>query len=265
MIGQKRILDKLLSYILDSLPKTMLFVGDYGCGKHTLCKELSNHFNINLIDITNNISFDYISSLYKNARPTIYCINAIGLTDKKQNMILKFIEEPLDGSFVILLCESKTQLLDTICNRCYIVDFDKYTKNELQQIIPNFSDFENIPDIENLTPGKLLTITPKQFEDNLALAKKFILNINKATLPNTLTLLNKFNYKDEYDKLDVSLFFNNIKEETLNLITKEYNDLYYNINRETADFSKRIADSRINKETLMENYLVTIWLLAKGV
>ena len=39
-IGQTRLLNILNSYNVSTLPKTMLFIGDQGCGKKTFAKYL---------------------------------------------------------------------------------------------------------------------------------------------------------------------------------------------------------------------------------
>ena len=35
-IGQRKLLEKLNKYTRETLPKTLLFLGDEGCGKHTV-------------------------------------------------------------------------------------------------------------------------------------------------------------------------------------------------------------------------------------
>ena len=262
MVGQRDLLDRLHSFTLDTLPKTILLLGECGCGKHTLCQEMGKHFGMPVVDITDSISFESINEIYKSVSPSFYVINMVGLPEKKQNMILKFIEEPLDGAFVVLLSESKSQLLETICNRCYSMQFGKYTEEELAEIAPGV-DFVKFPGLRGMQPGKLLSIGQGQYQEALDLADKFVTSLRMASLPNTLTLVGKFNYKDEYDKIDIGMWFGMLRRRILEALKSDFSEFYLTLSELTIEYSKRFSDSRMNKRTLMENYLVSAWSAAK--
>ena len=44
IIGQTKLLNKINALNIDSLPHSILMIGDLGCGKHTLCKYIANKF-----------------------------------------------------------------------------------------------------------------------------------------------------------------------------------------------------------------------------
>ena len=67
-----------------------------------------------MLDITENISAEYIDKIMLNPNPRIYVIDLSKITEKDENVLLKFIEEPLKTSFIILLAESRNGILNTI-------------------------------------------------------------------------------------------------------------------------------------------------------
>ena len=62
--------------------------------------------------------------------------------------MLKFIEEPLKNSYIIILAESTNQLLPTIYNRCQVMTFAPYSIDELR----NFTQDELVLSVAR-TPG----------------------------------------------------------------------------------------------------------------
>ena len=51
MIGQQELVNKFNSYTLETLPHTILLLGDRGCGKHLLVKVLE--FDAKTLEIKN--------------------------------------------------------------------------------------------------------------------------------------------------------------------------------------------------------------------
>ena len=134
IIGQ----DKLLNYIdskrRDTFPRSLILLGESGCGKSTVINYISDKLNLPLIDITDNINIDFITSLYEKPEPYIYTIKASNITIKEQNALLKFIEEPLKNSYVIIEVENLNQILATVYNRCQVLKFVPYSKKILQNL-----------------------------------------------------------------------------------------------------------------------------------
>ena len=97
MIGQESLLNKLKSYPIFEFPHSILLVGEEGCGKHTIAEEISKYFDFEFLDITNSINLDTIVEINQRLVSTMYLINMNKLTDREQNIILKF------GNFLILL------------------------------------------------------------------------------------------------------------------------------------------------------------------
>ena len=49
--GQEKICNRIDSLTIDTFPRTLLLLGEYGSGKHTIVKYISNKFNLNIEDI----------------------------------------------------------------------------------------------------------------------------------------------------------------------------------------------------------------------
>ena len=263
MVGQEKILKQLFSYNLDILPRTLLLIGESGCGKNTLIKEMSNHYNLNIVDITDNIDNDLINDIYLNSIPNIYVINLDFINEKQQNVILKFIEEPLKNSFLMLKSSLETHLLDTIKNRCQIFRFDNYSAQELIQFIPE-KHIQNQSLITEIyrTPGKILKANLDLIIPLYELCCKIVDRISNANLSNTLTIADKLNYKDEYDKFDINDFITTmlliIKDRYIN---NNYNPVYYQMMLITNDLNNKLRFDKLNRQNLIKIYLIDIWRL----
>ena len=105
IIGQKKLITKLDSFNLDTFPHSTLFIGEKGSGKHTIINYISeNIINLPIVDISETISYDYIDLIYRNPNPFIYLVDINKMTEKEQNILLKFVEEPLKNAYIMLLC-----------------------------------------------------------------------------------------------------------------------------------------------------------------
>ena len=156
MVGQENLINKLKSYTIDTFPRTIMLAGEKGIGKHTLAMLIRNEIiKLPLIDITNTLESEYIDEIYRNPNPCIYMIDMSEMTEKSQNLLLKFAEEPLNNAFVILLVENKNLILNTILNRAVIFEFEPYSREELSSFITTEMDSDLILKILR-TPGKIL-------------------------------------------------------------------------------------------------------------
>jgi len=88
------------------------------------------------------------------------------LNESASNCLLKTLEEPTNGIF-ILLTSNLNLLIDTIISRCQTIRFKPYSDKELKQLIEKSSDktidlvsdtevLQNLIFISNGSPGKLL-------------------------------------------------------------------------------------------------------------
>lgn len=259
MIGQKKLLEILNKYTLDSFPHSVLITGEKGMGKHTLVKYIKdNILNIPLKDITKNISNDYINTIYLTPTPFIYLIDLSEITEKQQNILLKFVEEPPYTSFIILLSESKVNVLNTILNRCVIFELASYTKEELSTFIKEKDKQELILNVVR-SPGKIKTIELDNLISLYSLCDNIINKLSIASYFNTLSIADKINYKEEYNKYDITLFFDTLVYKLFNAFISTNNIKLYDIYLKLIYERKKLLDRRLNKELFMLNMLSQLW------
>lgn len=263
MIGQDIFYRRLRNYRLKTFPKSNLFIGSNGCGKHLFIKEICQRFNISHIDITDNISKDTIDDLYIKSIPVAYCINLIKLTEttryiNKENTLLKFIEEPPLNSIIFILAEYESQVIDTIRNRCVEWKFSPYTINDLKKVKKLNNDI--LYHILN-TPGKLINAKDEEYYSNLfELCDTIIKNIARANLSNTLSLekhivLTKDEVED-VNKYDLEIFLDTMKYRLGDISINLLNEL----DLKAFIYTNKIIDKshtlHINKRYLLDNYLI---------
>lgn len=82
----------------------------------------------------------------------IYIItDAARLNESSANTILKFLEEPSDGVYAILLCNNRYQILETLLSRCQILSL---CPNNFVDMHNNLSDYDFTDVSEILLSGK---------------------------------------------------------------------------------------------------------------
>ena len=259
VIGQELICKKIESTTVDSFPRTLMLIGDYGSGKHLLCTEISKHLNMQIRDLTDEISLEVIDELYIRTDPFIYIIDIDKVSIKEQNMILKFIEDPLKNSYIIILTEAGANVLATIFNRCQQWRLHAYSKEYLN----TFTDNENILRLAT-TPGQILDFINSDFESLFELANKIVSKIGAANLPNALTITNKVTTKDEKGKIPAKLLIKALvvcfRDACVNINNKNYIDAY----KRTA---KLAADSKIRNidlKYLLDRYIIEVREIMRG-
>jgi len=255
MIGQDKLVAKLKSYSITTLPHSILLVGESGCGKHTLAKELADYFNVDLIDISTSISLDAINEISDSSIPTFYLIDCSVITDRHQNIILKFLEEPSRYAYLILLCANKSMILQTVVNRCVSFEFEPYTRDILSQFV---NSDEHVLDVCT-TPGQVLSLHAGDLAELEKLCVTIITKIDRASYQNTLSIVQKINLKDEFDKFDIQVFFNVLLKSINSVLVEKYEERLFKMYNLVAGYQKRLRDTRLNKELFLENFLTNLW------
>ena len=124
IIGQTKLVEKLKSYSFNKMPKTLLFIGDKGSGRHYISKCFANYLMVDLVELTAQTTAEQLIELYQTTTQKICLLDLSTITEKQQNKYLKFIEEPAVNIRIILIAESEVGILPTILNRCikYILE-----------------------------------------------------------------------------------------------------------------------------------------------
>ncbi len=257
IIGQSKLLSRLNSYSLETLPKALMFIGPVGCGKHTITKYIAERFDLEFQEINNSVNSGDLEAFLYSTISTLYLVDLDTFTEKQQNQFLKFIEEPSKSVYVVLIASSETGVLNTLLNRCIKYTFDHYTKQELETIT-NSTVSDTAFEIFK-TPGKLLNLTVEGLNDIVGLAEKIVYNINYATYPNALVVSTKLNYKDLYNKIDPNMLLEAVEHIALKDYTTNNSEQSFIIFNVTSQFKQYITKKSFIKEMLIINYLTALW------
>ena len=255
IIGQTKLLSKINA--IEYLPKTLMFLGPVGCGKHTIAKYVAKEFKLDFVEIEESVSAQDLEDYTHKTIDTLYLINLNKFTEKQQNQFLKFIEEPSKSVYIILIANSEAGILNTILNRSIKYHLEPYTKEQIEQITNTtvndlaFKIFQ--------TPGKLLNLTEQSFNDVMGLAGTVVHSINRATYPNALVVSTKINYKDLYNKIDFDLFFDAVEYLALEDYINNKTEQSLTVFKTTNQFKQYATQQNLIKEILMINYLTTLW------
>lgn len=253
IIGQEQLVNLIDSKTRSTFPRSVILLGPKGCGKHLISNYIAEKLDYTLVDITDKLSFEFINSLYLKPEPYIYTIEIKNISIREQNMILKFLEEPLKNSYIILLAETKNQMLDTIVNRCQLWTFKPYSVELLKELTCN----DTILRIAR-TPGLLLELETVDIDEIVTLCNKIIESIDKASVPNILTISDKLAFKQEKDKIDIDVFAEVLLYQA-NLYVKEipearYLTVYKNINRW---YNERKVPN-VNQKYLFDRFILSM-------
>lgn len=258
IIGQTKLLSRIATYhTMEYIPKTLMFLGPTGCGKHTIARYIAEEFKLDFVEIEESVSAQDLEDYTHKTIDTLYLINLNKFTEKEQNKVLKFIEEPSKSVYIILIANSEAGILNTILNRSIKYHLEPYTKEQIEQITNTsvndlaFKIFQ--------TPGKLLNLTEQSFSEVLNLAASIVQNINRASYPNALVISTKINYKDLYNKIDFDLFFDAIEYLALEDYKNNKNEQSLTVFKITNQFKQYATQQNLIREVLMLNYLTTLW------
>ena len=132
-------------------------------------KEYSENNNLEIIKIeqVRKIKVFLSQKSMDSEKKIVFIDNAHLLNESASNCLLKTLEEPNNGIF-ILITPRLNLLLDTIRSRCQLVKFKSFSKDQIEIFLQNNLDSEissinknlNFQDLVNLangSPGKLLS------------------------------------------------------------------------------------------------------------
>lgn len=264
-------LKNTLSYIdnLKTLPNSFTLIGERGSGKHLIIEYINKKFfTIPYLDITDELDEGTLNNIYTYPQKRLYVIDISMITEKTQNILLKFLEEPYINIFIVLLTESIDSLLPTIKNRVINIYLDKYSIEELKEVA-NSNDIK-VDDkyYKSIlkTPGDVLRLK----DDNIDLSKidvlssKIVNDIYRASFTNTLSLSEKINFKDEYDKIDLDFLLSFLVIEYMNKYIEKRDDNYLKLKEMVMNVKKNmLLDKRLDKKKLFTSLLIDLWERSK--
>lgn len=257
-IGQQKLFKVINSYTSKTLPHTLLFIGPDGCGKKTIAKFLANKLGFDFVKITSNVDYTTLMEYQQKPIRTIYLIDLSQLRlEKDQNKFLKFIEEPSNTVYTILINNSEANILQTILNRCVKLRFESYTIEQLKQI--KLFDNELVYKVCT-TPGQLNNVDAKKINDLYDLCKAISTKIAQTSYANMLSIVPRINYKEDYNKFEINTFLNMLEvvafQEYINNENKSALQIYLVVTKRRQAL---LQNSNIAKETFMTSLLDQLW------
>jgi hypothetical protein len=159
--------------------------------------------------------------------------------------------------YVVLIATSEAGVLNTILNRCIKHSFETYTKEQIEQIT-NTAVNELAYKIFQ-TPGKLLKLTDAGFAKLLDVASALVRNAYNFNYGHILSYATEINYKDLYNKLDFDLFLDAVEYLALEDYKSNNAQQIFTVFKVTNQFKQYATQQRLIRETLMLNYLTTLW------
>lgn len=252
---QEKVLSTIDKFDLDTLPRTVLLEGQKGSGRHMIINHVARKFNLIINDITDNLTLDTINDIMLSTEPRLYLIDTSKITEKQENIILKFLEEPLKNSYVFLISLTSTKLLDTIYNRCFKLVLHNYSQEELKQFIPITVTNPDLLLALAKTPGDIQLLQSYDLNNMFNLADKIINQIYRANYGNILKLSNSVAFKDEKDKYDVDIFFRLIEYISYKLVVDNKDYIYMNIYNLVNEYLNRFSIKNIDKKYVFERFL----------
>lgn len=263
MIGQDILTNKINNLTLDSLPHSLILLGDSGSGRHTLFNLIRDRLDIPSFDITENISKDIIDEIYLKTEPILYLIDIDSISVKEENMLLKLVEEPSNSVYNIFIAKNKTTILPTILNRCQIWELQKYSEEQLRFFLTTITDdyprYFDILEFCN-TPGQVSSFVSFQYsiKDLKDLCNKIIDRVAGAKFSNTLTISNKIAFNNEVDKWSYDVFIKVFQHCVKMRFLSEGNQKFFNAYKVVNQLCRDSQIPHINKKHLFENCLFVL-------
>ena len=263
VIGQEKLVKALEGYTLETAPKTILFLGQSGCGKSWIANAFAKQLDLEVVVVQPDSTAEKLIEYYQCPINKMYLIDLKDIVEKDQNKFLKFIEEPSKTMNVILMAESTVGILPTILNRCVKYVFEPYTPEQLKQFDWAVNCSEEIAYEICKTPGQLLELSADNLDQALGLCRAIVSSVDKANYANTLSIVTKINLKDDAKKIDFKLFFDLMTYAAFDDYKKNNNELSFKIYLYTIRQQAKALNINVAKEAFLLNYLDNIWRLAR--
>ena len=151
-----------------------------------------NNKEIIRIDQIRNIKIFLSQKSIESGKKIVLIIDAHLLNEASSNCLLKTLEEPTNGIF-ILLTSKVDLLLDTIVSRCQLIKFKSYSYKKLEIFVQNKLDaqpldsYKDFIKLANGSPRKMLNNIkiwnelPNEIKDNLEIPLRDNLKIFKIS------------------------------------------------------------------------------------
>lgn len=250
IVGQETIKDNIYAYATFAahmFPKSLMLIGEVGSGRHMISHKIADHFGLRYMEISDIFKKELIDNLYQEVTPTVYVIDASIVDHKKQNILLKLLEDPILSSFIVIIAEGPEAVLPTVLNRCQVWTLQKYSRDELL----NFTQDERILAVAT-TPGMVEKYKSIDLDSYNELCTKIVDSVKLAAWSNLFAVVEKFNFDDDGLKLFIPLLINKFKERIFE------GEKLYKQYKLTLKFSNDSKVKNVDEKRLFEEYLFAL-------
>ena len=136
MKNQESAIKELQAYA-NSRSQAIIISGSRGCGKTWLAKKYAEMLRIgsfSSVDVSVKSIREVIQELSTSGTESVVCIENLdcGVADAA-NSLLKFVEEPPNGVFIVITCRDSAKVPDTIHSRCHRVFVPRMDRYDIEQ------------------------------------------------------------------------------------------------------------------------------------
>ncbi len=256
----------------------MLYCNDV-CLECKECKDIinNNHLNVTIIDKLpgkSEIIKDQIESLKDELSktglkdgPRIYIINdAEDMNLSCANKLLKFIEEPYDDIYAILLTTNKEAIIQTIRSRCQIINLLPPNKEELKEKLLTEGIEENdaliLSNLYSSIPACKEALNNEAFSKSIKYVRTILEMISKGFPNTTIYMKNEVDYFSSKENIELFLkimllYFIEAKKKS-NLIFASDLDMFNKIKINLTPIIDLIIKSQFNLRYNIDRALLLI-------
>lgn len=210
-------------------------------------------------DIRALINFSGIKS-YLGGKKAVLIDNAENMNKNAQNALLKILEEPPKGEFIILITKDFEELLPTIRSRVTNIRFQDLKDEEMREIFPNIT--EEILSVADGSAKKADSFIHADTKVMNAFAKNVILSTGDAFLEGKeITYVNLIIYTEYTQKILSDMILERSGGEPKLALSKYLNEHYdfsidYLIEKSRRlDKTAKLYAGNYNKKLLLANLL----------
>lgn len=210
-------------------------------------------------DIRALINFSGIKS-YLGGKKAVLIDNAENMNKNAQNALLKILEEPPKGEFIILITKDFEELLPTIRSRVTNIRFQDLKDEEMREIFPNIT--EEILSVADGSAKKADSFIHADTKVMNAFAKNVILSTGDAFLEGKeISYVNLIIYTEYTQKILSDMILERSGGETKLALSKYLNEHYdfsidYLIEKSRRlDKTAKLYAGNYNKKLLLANLL----------
>ena len=200
-IGYEKIIEGFFRRVDNgTLSHAHLIIGPNGIGKSILArifalKILNKEKDIDYVDIVNyrpskaSMGVDEVREIieevskrpYEGDKKVIIIHEGSKLTIQAQNALLKTIEEPPQGVYIILLAESLETLLETIKSRCQVYKLTPLNNKQIEKYINTLGNYSEEEIKASLAYGEGIPGKAERLlnDDNLSELREIIVKLLK--------------------------------------------------------------------------------------